>query len=281
MTEYRSVVRQVLTLRVDRTGILGDMAHRFAFLDHPGALAFAHRGGAFDGLENSMAAFDRAVRLGYRYLETDVRATADGALLAFHDDTLDRVTDRTGRISTLPYAEVARARIGGREPIPLVEDVLGSWPDVRLNIDVKDLGCIQPLVRTLRRTGAADRVCVASFSDRRLTRVRRLLGPAVCTSFGPWEALTLRLASYGGLFTRLARNGVPCAQLPVSVAGFPVMTPAFVRTAHELGVDVHAWTVNDAAEMRRLLDIGVDGIMTDRLETLREVLMERDAWPSP
>lgn len=256
------------------------MAHRFPFLDHPGALAFAHRGGALDGLENSMAAFDRAVNLGYRYLETDVHATADGVLLAFHDDTLDRVTDGSGRVSALPYAEVAGARIGGREPIPLVEDVLGSWPEVRLNIDVKDLDCIAPLVRTLRRTGAADRVCVASFSNRRLATVRRLLGPGVCTSLGPREALALRLASYSGVFTRLARHGIPCAQLPVRVSGFPVVTSALVRTAHELGVDVHVWTVNDAAEMHGLLDIGVDGIMTDRLETLREVLIGRGAWPT-
>lgn len=228
-----------------------------------------------------MTAFEQAIQLGYRYLETDVRATADGVLLAFHDDTLDRVTDHSGRISALPYTDIAGARIGDREPIPLVEDVLGCWPEVRLNIDVKELGSIAPLVRALRRTGAADRVCVASFSDRRLAAVRRLLGPGVCTSLGPREALALRLASYSRLFSRLARNGIPCAQLPVSVAGLPLVTPALVRTAHELGVDVHVWTVNDATEMHRLLDIGVDGIMTDRLETLREVLLVRGSWPGP
>lgn len=225
-----------------------------------------------------MAAFDRAVRLGYRYLETDVRATADGELLAFHDDTLDRVTDRTGRISALPYDEVARARIGGQEPIPRVEDLLGTWPDVRLNIDVKDLGTIAPLARVLRRTDAAGRVCVASFSERRLAAVRAKLGPHVCTSMGPRAALALRLASYGGVLAKLAHGDVPCAQLPARIRGVPMVTPALVGTAHKLGIHVHAWTINDPAEMQRLLDLGVDGIVTDDLEVLREVLVGRGRW---
>lgn len=254
------------------------MSHRFAFLDHPGPIPFAHRGGALHGLENSMAAFDRAVRLGYRYLETDVRATVDGELLAFHDDTLDRVTDRTGQVCVLPYDQVARARIGGREPIPRVEDLLGTWPEVRLNIDVKERATIAPLVRVLRRTGAHDRVCVASFSERRLVAVRALLGPRVCTSLGPRAAFALRLASYGGVLARLARDDVPCAQLPSRIHGIPMVTPALVRTAHAHGIQVHVWTVNDPAEMQRLLSFGVDGLITDELEALRSVLSDHGRW---
>lgn len=256
------------------------MARHFPFLDHPGPLAFAHRGGALDGLENSMAAFERAVRLGYRYLETDVRATADGVLLAFHDDTLDRVTDGSGQVSAFPYARVARARIGGREPIPLLEELLGTWSHVRLNIDVKELGGIAPLVRALRRTNAADRVCIASFSERRLAAARALLGPDVCTSLGPRAAVRLWLAAPKGMFrVRPGKTSdVPCAQLPTRVRGVPMVTPSLVRAAHARGVQVHAWTVNDAAEMHRLLDNGVDGIMTDALGLLRDVLVSRDEW---
>lgn len=254
------------------------MPARFPFLDHPGPLAFAHRGGALDGLENSMTAFQRAVDLGYRYLETDVRATADGAVLAFHDRTLDRVTDRTGRVAEMPYARVARARIGGREPIPLVEELLGAWPDVRLNIDVKELATIAPLLRAVRRTAAADRVCIASFSGRRLGTVRAALGPGVCTSLAPHEAARLRLATSGGVLARLARADAPCAQLPPRVRGIRMVTPAVVHTAHELGMQVHAWTVNDPDAIRGLLDIGVDGIFTDELETLRDVLVSRGRW---
>lgn len=225
-----------------------------------------------------MAAFERAVGLGYRYLETDVRATMDGILLAFHDNTLDRVTDRAGRVSALPYANVSRARIGGREPIPLVEEILGAWPHVRLNIDVKEMATIAPLLRVLRRTNAADRVCVASFSERRLAAARALLGPRVCTSFGPRGAVGLRLATYGRFLGSLVSSDVPCAQLPARVGNVPVVTGSLVRTAHDHGVQIHAWTVNDVAEMRRLLDMEVDGIMTDELELLRGVLRSRGTW---
>jgi glycerophosphoryl diester phosphodiesterase len=109
----------------------------FAFLDHPGPIPFAHRGGAGEWPENTMPAFEGAVRLGYRYVETDVHVTSDGALLAFHDDVLDRVTDHEGDIAKLPWEVVRTARVGGREPIPLLEELLGTFPDLHVNIDPK------------------------------------------------------------------------------------------------------------------------------------------------
>ncbi|MGZ4612453.1 MAG: glycerophosphodiester phosphodiesterase, partial [Kineosporiaceae bacterium] len=138
---------------------------RFAFLDGPLPLAMAHRGGAIEHLENTMPAFEASVALGFRYLETDVRVTGDGVLIAFHDPVLDRVTDSAGRVEQLPWSEVARARIGGREPIVRLDDLLGAWPDVRFNLDIKAAGVLAPLVRTVRRVGVADRLCLASFSD--------------------------------------------------------------------------------------------------------------------
>jgi len=143
------------------------------FLDHPRPLAFAHRGGAAHAPENSWRAFEHAVRLGYRYLETDLQATADGVLVAFHDRTLDRVTDQQGRISRISHAELSSARIDGTEPIPRLEDLLGAWPDMRFNVDVKDAAAIAPLPEVLRRTNAWDRVCVVSFSATRLRATRR------------------------------------------------------------------------------------------------------------
>src|SRR6478752_1894178 len=128
----------------------------------------AHRGGAIEHLENTLPAFEACLALGYRYLETDVRVTADGVLVAFHDPTLDRVTDRSGRIDRLPWSEVSEARIGGREPILRLEDLLGAWPNVRFNLDIKAAGVVAPLVRTVRRVGVADRICLASFSDARI-----------------------------------------------------------------------------------------------------------------
>lgn len=244
-------------------------------LDQPGPLAFAHRGGAGDWPENSMSAFENAVSLGYRYVETDVHVTADGALLAFHDDHLDRVTDRTGTIAELDYATVGEARIDGREPIPLLEDILGTWPELRVNIDPKHDGCVDALAEVIRRTGSIDRVCVGAFSDRRLARIRSLLGRDLCTALGPRGVTRLRGASW---HLPLGRPHAGCAQVPRSMGGIPIVDEAFVRTAHERGLQVHVWTIDDPDEMHELLDLGVDGIMTDRPVVLRDVLTARGAW---
>jgi glycerophosphoryl diester phosphodiesterase len=222
-----------------------------------------------------MAAFEAAVAQGYRYLETDAHTTSDGVLVAFHDHQLDRLTDRAGTIASLPYAEVRAARVRERGEIPLLEDLLTAWPDVRINIDPKHDAAVAPLVELVRRTGTIDRVCIGAFSDRRLTRVREALGPGVCTSMGPRQVGRLVAASRGlpaGSFS------AACVQVPVRQGRVPLVTERFLAAAHTRGLQVHVWTVNDADEMHRLLDLGVDGIMTDRTDVLKAVLQDRGAW---
>jgi glycerophosphoryl diester phosphodiesterase len=175
-----------------------------AFLDAPGPLAFAHRGGAAHAPENSWRAFEHAVGLGYRYLETDLQATADGVLVAFHDRTLTRVTGMDGRVSRFRYADLSGALIGGTEPIPVLEDLLAAWPDVRFNLDVKDVSAIAPLSEVLRRTNAWDRVCVVSFSASRLRATRRALGRPVCMAASPLGTAVVR---FGGPRGRHDRPG--------------------------------------------------------------------------
>ena len=249
----------------------------FPFLDWPGPLAFAHQGAHVAGGpgENTMAAFAAAVALGYRYLETDAHVTADGVLVAFHDDNLDRLTDRTGLIGDLPYAEVRAARVRGGEGVPLLEDVLAAWPDVRVNIDPKHDAAVAPLVDLIRRTGTLDRVCFGAFSDRRLARLRAALGPGACTSMGPRQVARLVAAS-----RRMPAGSFPaaCVQVPTNQGPIPLVTERFVAAAHERGLPVHVWTINDADEMHRLLDLGVDGIMTDRTDVLKDVLTARGSW---
>jgi len=268
-----------------------------AFLDAPGPLAFAHRGGAAHAPENSWRAFEHAVGLGYRYLETDLHATSDGVLVTFHDKTLTRVCGQDGRVRRLSSADLATARINGTEPIPLLEDLLTAWPDVRFNLDVKDAPAIAPLPEVLRRTNAWDRVCLVSFSASRLRATRRALGRPVCMAASPLGTAMVRFGGPRGRHDRpgpgqpgpgrqaarprqqwpltdwLARNGVRCVQVPASVATAP-----FIHRAHALGLQVHAWTVNDRPTMERLLDLGVDGIMTDETVALREVLTTRNQW---
>ncbi|MFJ9953282.1 glycerophosphodiester phosphodiesterase [Kitasatospora sp. NPDC091207] len=250
------------------------------FLDQPGPLAFAHRGGDLGHPENSLAAFEAAVALGYRYLETDVHATRDGVLVAFHDSRLDRVTDRAGVVADLPWGTVRQARIGGTEPVPLLEDLLGAFPGARFNIDVKAAPAVGPLVTAIRRTNAWDRVCVGGFSDSRLAAVRAAAGPRLATSLGPREVARLRLRSLAGPLSR--GRGAPfagvCAQVPEQYRGVRVVDRAFVRAAHRLGLQVHVWTVDDPSRIRALLDLGVDGIMADRIDVLRDVLGERGCW---
>ncbi|WP_421120004.1 glycerophosphodiester phosphodiesterase [Aquihabitans daechungensis] len=245
------------------------------FLDHPGPLAFAHRGGAGDWPENTMPAFEGAVALGYRYVETDAHVTADGICLAFHDDRLDRVTDRTGIIAELSYQEVRQARVDGREPIPLLEDLIGAFPDVRVNIDPKHDAAVDALAAVIERTGAIDRVCVGSFSDQRITRLRAALGPRLCTSLGPKAIARLRGGSFGLPAGRIDGG---CAQVPHKYKGVAVTDRRFVERSHAAGLQVHVWTIDDPTEMHDLLDLGVDGIMTDRPAVLRDVLRSRGAW---
>jgi len=247
------------------------------YLDHPGPLAFAHRGGAEEYPENSLAAFAHAVSLGYRYLETDVHLTADGVILAFHDDSLDRVTDRSGVISECTAAEVAQARISGVEHIPTLDELFDTFPETCINIDPKDDRVIGPLVETIERHEALNRICIGSFSGRRLTQCRRLLGPGLCTSAGPLDTARFRLASLGLAPTP---TGINCLQVPVRQSGIPVVDQRFVDHAHQRGLQVHVWTIDEPNDMHRLLDLGVDGLMTDRPSTLRSVLVERDQWPT-
>lgn len=249
---------------------------RHPYLDHPGPIAFAHRGGAADGLENTTAQFRRAVESGYRYLETDVHATLDGKLVAFHDATLDRVTDGAGRIADLPWQEVGHARVAGVEPVPLFEELLETFPDVRWNVDVKAESALHPLLNLIARTDTWDRVCVGSFSEPRVARAQRLAGPRLATSYGIGGVLGLRLRSWG-IPAPLRRSAI-AAQVPQSQSGVPVVDHRFVRAAHARGLQVHVWTVNEPQRMHRLLDLGVDGIMTDHIDTLRKVLEDRGTW---
>lgn len=261
-------------------------------------IALAHRGFSRDGAENSMAAFGAAVALGYRHLETDARVTADGVALAFHDSILDRVTNHTGRLADLNWHEVSAARIVDREPIPRLEDVLATFGDVEVNIDVKSDAAVGPTIDAIRRTGAWARVRLAAFSHARLQRLRAVAGPAVASALSPPEVLSLkvleRAPSLGRLPVRASlpgRVGLPpgtalpvrpglAAQVPAAAGRFGVVTRRFVEAAHSRQIAVHVWTVNLPAEMTRLLDLGVDGIITDRADLLREVLRERGQWQS-
>lgn len=256
-------------------------SHVSRLLDRP--VALAHRGfSGADGdhrLENSLEAFSAAVDLGYTWGETDVHATADGILLAFHDETLDRTTDAGGVIAQLPWEVVSRARIAGEVPIPRLAELFERWPGLCVNIDVKSAGAIGPLVACIAEHDAYDRVRIASFSDARRLAVLAGLGRPVRSSPGQATIIRLWLAAHlvPPLFARLAQ-GYDALQIPARQGPVRVLTRRLLRVAHRAGVEVHVWTVNERAEMERLLDLGVDGLITDRADLLAEVLQERGEW---
>lgn len=256
-------------------------ARDFAYFDLTGPVGLAHRGGAFYrpnmGRENTIAAFRRAVDLGFRYIETDVRATADGAVVTFHDDRLERVTDGRGLLREQSYDQINQARTVGDDTIPLLDEVLEEFPDTRFNIDCKSDIVVDPLVEVIRRHAAIERVCIASFSGRRLARVRQELGPRLATATGTPGVAGLRMAPL--TLSRVLRSRAPVLQIPcrheIGGAMVTLITPRLVRRVHALGKQVFAWTIDDPEEIRRLLDLGVDGIVSDRIDVLREVFAER------
>lgn len=241
------------------------------FLSGGMPLAMAHRGGAGEQVENSPSAFQHVVDLGFRYIETDVRSSIDGHALVFHDATLERTTDAQGAVSALPVEALVRTRLrNGDHPITLLE-ALTRWPHVRFNVDVKADDSVAAFLRAVDQAQAWDRVCAAAFSTARLRRLRALAGPRLATSMGPSEVTRLAVGAPPG-------SPACAAQVPVRAGRVPVVTPTFVRRAHARGVAVHVWTVNEREAIGALLDLGVDGILTDHPTVLREVLVSRGAW---
>jgi glycerophosphoryl diester phosphodiesterase len=258
------------------------------YLAGPRPRAYAHRGwhtGDLTGCENTLAAFTKAVEEGFAYLELDVHASSDGVPVIHHDARLDRTTDATGRIDAHTAAELEKVRVHGREPIPRLEQVLAALPDTRFTIELKSAAVVAPTLAVLERTDAWDRVCLGGFERTWLDVARRGGGERLCTSMAARDALALRsrawLDALPGPLSALPSLPLAgdVAHVPVTAGPIRVVDARLLRTAHERGREVHVWTINRPDEMRQLLDLGVDGLLSDRPDLLREVLRERGQWP--
>ena len=238
--------------------------------------ALAHRGLAVDAPENTLLAFARAVAVGAQYLETDVHASHDGIAVVAHDPTLERVAERDIAVGRLTMAELRRIDLGHAQGFASLEETLDALPDTRFNIDVKEDAAIDPTVTAVNRTGAVNRVLVTSFSDsRRRTVAARL--PGVVSSAGSAGVLRFRIAASFASTQSLFRGlrGARALQVPERAGALRVVTPRFVEAAHRVGIEVHVWTVNDPAVMTRLLDLGVDGLVTDRVDLALPLISAR------
>ena len=222
-----------------------------------------------------MPAFERAVSLGFTHVELDVHATRDGVVIIHHDDTLQRMADDRRAIADLDWTELRQIRTRGGARVPQLDELLSTFPDLFVNIEPKSDRVLAPLAALLHRHDAVSRIGIGCFDPQRTARMCALLGGAVAWS--PAHAGVLRLWLSGwGLPT--GRLGFPMVQVPTHFNGIPVVTPRFVEAAHARGIQVHVWTVDEEAEMERLLDMGVDALMTDRPSLLRAVMERRGEW---
>ncbi|SOX54294.1 glycerophosphodiester phosphodiesterase [Mycobacterium ahvazicum] len=241
----------------------------------------AHRGfTSFKFPMNTMGAFDEAAKLGFRYIETDVRATRDGMAVILHDRRLPARSGLPETIDRLAWREARTADLGAGQTIPALEELLVALPQMRVNIDIKAESAIEPTVEVIERLNAHDRVLVTSFSDRRRRRALSLLSKRVASSAGTlaFAALTAAKTPAGRAYAWRLLHDSDCLQLPPRLGRLPVITPTLVRAAHASGRQIHAWTIDDPSAMHALLDIGVDGIITDRADLLRDVLIARGEW---
>ncbi|MFP3465374.1 glycerophosphodiester phosphodiesterase family protein [Leifsonia sp. SIMBA_070] len=246
------------------------------FLDGPRPRIFAHRGLALDAPENTLLAFLRALSAGATHLETDIHATADGVAVIAHDPDLTRVVAREAPLSQLTMAELRRIDLGHGQGFCSLADALDAFPQARFNIDVKDGRAAAPAVQAIRAARAADRVLITSFSTARRTAVTEEL-PGVASSPAVPEFVPVLVGAKLGLqpLVRRSLRGFAAVQIPERRGPVRIVTRRTVDRIHAAGSEVHVWTVNDPEAMTRLLDLGVDAIVTDRCDLLATLVRSR------
>lgn len=250
-----------------------DRAGTGSFFDSAPPRVFAHRGLALEAPENTLLAFAKALAVGVTYLETDVHESSDGVAIISHDDTLERVAHRKANVNHLTAAELRRVDLGNGQSFPTLTEALDAFPDARFNIDVKSRGAVQPTIDAIRETNAVNRVLVSSFSDR-LQRWTVKGLPGVATSAPMGAMFRILSASKIGRARRAVSmlSGFDAIQVPERWKGAKVVTPRLIRLAHDAGIEVHVWTINEPDDMHRLLDLGVDGLVTDHADLAMDVI---------
>jgi glycerophosphoryl diester phosphodiesterase len=252
------------------------MAASFRDLMQSGRIMpFAHRGAGLLAPENTMAAFRAAVDLGFRAIETDVQLSKDGVLFLHHDTSLKRLTGEDRLLEDLTAADLDALTIEGAHAIPRLADAVEAFPEAVFNLDAKTWRSVAPMAEFIRTNALVDRVCIGSFSDARIDGVLSGIGARTCHSIGTRNSVRFFFGYLSGLPLSFTAD---CVQLPVAYGGAPLVTARSVAYAHRRGLKLHVWTVNDRAEMHRLIDFGVDGLMSDDCALLKEVLIERGHW---
>lgn len=246
----------------------------FPYLDAGGPIAFAHRGAAENAAENSYQAIERAVSMGYSHVETDVQATSDGVAVLFHDDDTRRLLGRPGTIADLDWPTLEDLTLKGGGQVARLDRILRDFPRLRLNLDAKTDAAVKPMGDAIAAANAVGRVCAASFAQSRTDALRLRFGDDLCWS----PALAGCAKAFFAARLRLPLAFPPCLQVSTHWNGVAVVTPRLIDAAHAKGCQIHVWTIDEADQMKDLLDMGVDGIMTDAPRVLRGVMTSRGLW---
>ena len=245
------------------------------YLKNKTPVAIAHRGGSNSGIENTLEAFENAINMGFNIIETDIQITKDKKLVVFHDLTLDRLTNTKGLVKDKTWNELKKIKILGKYSIPLLSDIFDKWPKIKINIDPKNDECIDYLISFLREYNCFEKICIGSFSGKRLQRLRKEFGPKLCTSAGPLEVLKLKLFSLINLSISIDAN---CVQVPLKYYRINIIDKNFIKFCQSQNLMVHVWTINDILEIERLLDLGVNGIISDNIEGLKKIFKKKNYW---
>ena len=234
---------------------------------------FIHRGGAEEATENTLEAFQHSADMGFIFMETDIQGTKDGEVVIFHDHDLSRMANINKKIEELTYKEVKQIELVGGGRISSLNELLSSFPNLRFNIDFKTANTIDKGVEIIKQHKAISRVCLASFSSSRLKKIRKLAGPDSCSSMDQLEVVYQLLKSINLPSPRVYGF---CAQVPTSQWGIPIVTKRFIDYAHKKNKFVHVWTIDTESEIEKLIELGVDGVMTDRPSVLQKVMKKKN-----
>ncbi len=260
------------------------------YFDLPTPLVIGHRGAAGEAPENTIEGFRRGVADGAAIVETDLHPTKDGALVLLHDDEVDRTTDGSGRISQLTLAQAQHLDAGHRFAagdgtpwrgcgvrIPTLAEAFEALPGVRFNIEIKETlpGTVERTLETIARAGREGLTLLAAEKDSTMAQIREAIaqmGIPVATGACVGDVLRCVRAALDGA---PPPPGAMALQIPADFAGRPLVTRELVAFAHAHGIQVHVWTINEPAEMRSLLDLGVDGLVSDHPARVRDVVAAR------
>ena len=238
------------------------------YLKIPGVAISAHRGGSIEAPENTLESFEYAIKMGCSYIETDVQLSADGIPYIFHDDDLNRLFKKDTIFNSLYSTEIEKLKLFDSYQIPKLETALKKFPNTLFQIDIKTDEVAIPTMRVIEALNAFDRICIASFNSNRLKTVKDMF-PNTCLSMGPKEVLKLLLSSFGIYKKEILGD---CLQIPIYKYGIKLVTNRFVKYVQSVGLKIHVWTINDADTMQKLINLGVDGIITDRPKLLKDLL---------